>query len=264
MSEAIFSLTALIVFVSVLLAVYNNNAVIKKYKLKSDKINKNLRIAVITDFHNKRYNYGNSYITDKIRSVKPDIIIIAGDLVDRRKPDIPVAKELLDKLREISRVFYVTGNHETEIGLEQVLSELDCDPVLLDERYEIYRDYSVLGLSDRERDLTSERSDLLGIFEKLPNYKIVVTHRPTEIDDYLKISDYDIDLVITGHTHGGLIRIPFFGALVCPNEGFFPKYSKGKYNVNGTTLIVSGGLGNTGLPLRLNNFPEIVVIDIEN
>lgn len=264
MLKIIFSLISLAAFIAVLLVIYNNIAIVKKYKIKSGKLDKNLRIAVITDFHNKRYRRGNAYITDKVRNAKPDLIIIAGDLVDRRKTDIPVAKDLLDELKKIAKMLYVTGNHETEIGLEKVLPALDCENVLLDERYEIYRDYSVLGLSDRERDLTTERSDLLGVFEKLPNYKIVVTHRPTEIDDYLKISNYDIDLVITGHTHGGLIRIPFYGAIASPNEGFFPKYSKGKFDVNGTTLIVSGGLGNTGYPLRLNNFPEIVIIDIEN
>lgn len=264
MNESIFYMTALVLFFSVLLAVYNSNAVVKKYRIKSEKVTKKLRIAVISDFHNKKYNHNNVYLIEKIRALAPDVIIISGDFTDRRHPDYDVARRFLTELRLIADTYYVTGNHEAVLGIDNVVNELSSQDIMLDEKFVIFKDFSLLGLSDRIREMDVERQNKLRLFEKLSNYKIVVTHRPTEFDDYLNISKYDVDLVIAGHTHGGLIRIPFFGALACPNEGLFPKYSKGMYKKGSTAMVVSGGLGNTGLPLRINNFPEIVVIDIEN
>lgn len=258
MSEFLFTVLVFAVFITAMFLLYNNVCIVKKYKVETDKLCGSLKIVLVSDFHNSRRLYRS--VMRKIKSCEPDVIIISGDLVDRRKPDFDTARKFLGALRSFADLYYVTGNHEAALGLDGVIKELDCADILLDEKYKIFESFSVLGLSDRAAGDAEKRSDLLSVFEKLDNFKIAIVHRPTEFDRNLKISDYDIDLVLCGHNHGGLIRIPFFGALVSPDEGFFPKYSKGIYRENGRTMVVSGGAGNTFLPLRLNNFPEIVCI----
>ncbi len=262
MSQLSFILLALISFLAVILAIYNNNAVVKSYTLKSEKIKGRLRVVLLTDLHNKKYNPSNIYITDKVAALSPDMIIISGDFVDRMRTDFNIAKQTLDGLRRIAPVYYAFGNHEKSLGRDNVIQKLDCKDVLLENEYKIFEHYSVLGLSDGI-EKQENRIAVLSVFEKLKNYKILVVHRPYEFFSGLNIKDRDIDLVLCGHEHGGLIRIPFFGALFTHEEGFFPKYSKGAYTENGTTMVLSGGIGNTMPPFRINNFPEIVKIDIE-
>lgn len=262
MSEFIFTLSVFVIFISVMLVVYNNHAVVKQYKITTDKIEGDLTIVVIADLHNKKYNSSNTYIIDKVKSCNPDIIIIAGDLVDSLRSDFAIAKQTLDELKKISDVYYVSGNHENYLGVDKVIDALDCKDVFLDDEYKIFKQYSILGISDSDNYLDNKRENALRVFEQLDNFKIAVCHRPYEFENGLKLCKYDVDLVISAHEHGGVVRIPFFGA-IATHDGLFPKYSKGIYNENGRTMVISGGLGNTVLPLRINNFPEIVKIEIK-
>lgn len=262
MSEFWFSVLALIAFTASMLALFNNVAVVKRYTVTSAKIKGGLRIVVIADLHGKKYNPLNTYITDKVKACNPDIIIIAGDYVDYARTDYTVCYRTLETLRTIADVYYVSGNHEAFLGLDNVLECLECKDILIDGEYRIFKDYSILGIPDIDTLESDTRDDTVSLFEGLSNYKIAVCHRPFEFTNGLDLSSRDIDLVISGHEHGGVIRIPFFGA-VATHDGIFPEISKGKYEKNGTTLIVSGGLGNTFLPLRIANFPEIVQIDIK-
>ncbi len=264
MPEFIFIPLCLVGFVVLLFIIYNNNAIIKRYKISSKKIKTPLRIVLLSDFHNKRYSKGGQKLVKKIAAQKPDMIFITGDTVDRRRPDFNVSREFVKNVSKICETYLITGNHERALGRESCIEQLDCKDILLDDDYRIFEEYSVLGLSDTVGLSDSTwQSDALCVFERLENYKIVAVHRPSQFENYLGISERDVDLVLCGHIHGGVMRIPFFGAVFSPDEGFFPKYSKGVYVKNGTTLVISGGLGNTAFPLRINNFPEIVVIDIE-
>ena len=217
---------------------------------------------LISDFHNRRYIGGAQKILQEIKNESPDFIVAAGDLVDRRKPNFDISREFLDGLCKIADTYYVTGNHERALGREDAVKKLDCKSTLLDGEYKIFDEFSIVGIPDTLGDSDNKYADLLSIFERLENYKIAVVHRPVQFDSYLDISKYDVDLLLCGHTHGGVVRIPFFGAFLSPDEGFFPKYSEGVYRKNGTTMVVSVGMGNTFLPLRINNFPEIVVLEI--
>lgn len=259
MSELVFIPLCLLAFLIALLAVYNNIVVVKKYKITSDKLKDALRIVLVSDLHNKK---GAHRIVKKIEMQKPDIIVVAGDLVDRRKPDFDISRNFLHDISQITDTYYVTGNHERALGLADSIDRLECAEVLLNDDYKIFEHYSILGLSDTVGISDNTQKDVVSLFSRLENYKIVVVHRPTQIDSHLCLSDYDVDLLLCGHTHGGCVRIPFFGAVISPDEGFFPKYSKGIYEKNGTKMVISGGIGNTFLPLRINNFGEIVVIDI--
>ena len=262
MSEFLFAFSVLVAFVILLLVIYNNNAVVKRYKIVSPKIRGTFKIVHISDLHNKKYNTANTYITERVKALSPDIIVISGDFVDCGRPDYDIAKKTLDSLKKIADVYYVSGNHEKELGVDNVLDALDCKDVFIDGEYKIFKNYSVLGITDSDGEDNGERENLVSLFERLDNYKIAVCHRPFEFSDGIKLSKRDIDLVLCGHEHGGVIRIPFFGALFT-HCGFFPKYSKGMYEENGTVMVLSGGLGNTFIPARINNFPEIISIEIQ-
>ncbi len=264
MSEFVFIPLCFAIFLASVLVIYNNIVVVKKYKITSTKINAPLKIVLLCDYHNKRYSKCGQKLARKISRQNPDFIVVAGDVVVRRRPNFDIARGFLQRVREIADTYYVTGNHERTLGREESIQKLGAGDIIFDDDYKIFEHYSLLGLSDSVGLSNSAQSDLVSIFERLENYKIAIVHRPMQFYDYLTLSDSDIDLVLCGHTHGGCVRIPFFGAFLSPDEGFFPKYAKGVYQKNGTTMVVSGGLGNTFLPLRINNFPEIVVIEINN
>ncbi len=262
MSEFLFILLVFALFFTLMLVIYNSRVKLKNYTVKTDKRIDGLKIALVSDFHNNKSLLKKA--AARVCECDPDIVVISGDLVDRRRPDFKTARAMLEKLSAIAPVFYVTGNHEGTLGVDKVVDALDCGDILLNEEYKIYRDYSLLGLSDRPEGIERQRRDLVEVFSRLENFKIAVVHRPDEFEGGLCLADSDVDLVLCGHYHGGVVRIPFFGALMTQDDGFFPKYSKGKYQKNGVTMIVSGGAGNTVFPLRINNFPEIVCITVEN
>lgn len=265
MSELVFVPIFVIAVIILVLIVYNSIVVIRKFKIETDKPVGRLRILLLSDVHNRAFAKGGARIADKIKEQSPDIIVVAGDTVDRRRPNFERARRFLRVLGEIADTYVVTGNHERALGIEKTVERTEPGNKLIDDDYRIYSGFSILGLSDTVGvgDMSHQR-DLVSIFEKLDNFKIVAVHRPTQFSDHLLLKDFDIDLVLSGHTHGGAIRIPFFGAVFSPDEGLFPRYSKGLYKENGSCLVVSAGLGNTVLPIRINNFPEIVVIDVEN
>ena len=261
MSELVFVPLFAVFVIAALLIVYNSITVVKKYKLNTDKLSKDLRIILLSDFHNKRCFNGGRYLFDRIAALKPDIIVVAGDSVDRRRPDFERARRFIASVSLLAPTYVVSGNHECALGAD-VFEKLDCKKQLVDNEYKIFSDYSVLGLADTQDENEIEKQrDIIGIFERLDNFKIVIVHRPAPFHKGMFLKNRDVDLVLCGHTHGGAVRMPFFGAVYSPDDGFFPKYSKGIYKENGKVLVVSGGLGNTLIPARINNFPEIVVVD---
>ncbi len=247
----------------VIFFIYNNLLTVSKYRITTQKNIKPLRIVLLSDLHNKRFGKNNSRLIGRVRECEPDLIIVAGDTVDRRHPNFDVSREFLKDVSAICDTYVITGNHERALGIENCIKQLKCERLLLDNDYKILYDYAVLGIPDTVDGDDRKAFDTLSVFERLDVFKIVAVHRPIEFYDHLVLREKDIDLVLCGHTHGGAARIPFFGAVISPDEGFFPKYARGHYMEKDTHMIVSGGLGNTFLPVRFNNCPQIVVIDVE-
>lgn len=262
MFKYIFALLFACAVFFVIFFIYNNLLTVRKYRVSTDKNIKPLRIILLSDLHGKRFGKNNALLLNKIKECKGDIIIVAGDSVDRRRPDFDVPRELLKELPEIADTYLITGNHERALGVEECVKKLNCESLLLDNDYKILYDYAVLGLPDTFEGDDAGQEDLISLFSRLDLFKIVAVHRPLEFYDHLKLCDKDVDLVLCGHTHGGAVRIPFFGAFYSPDEGFFPKYARGHFCKNGTHMVVSGGLGNTLLPIRFHNCPQLVVIDV--
>ena len=249
---------------------------INEYTIKSDKIPEaftGFRITQVTDLHNTQFGENNSKLIELLSLSCPDIIVITGDLIDSRHTDIKIALEFARQGMKIAPVYYVTGNHEARVseyqdlkmGLEEagviVLEDLK---VILEQEGE---SITLLGLNDpsfqtdylfgdAESVINQEITSLQNEYD---GYTVLLSHRPELFDTYV---DTGVDLVFSGHAHGGQIRLPFIGGLVAPNQGLFPKYDAGLFSEDNTHMIVSRGVGISIIPLRMNNRPEIVVVEL--
>ena len=245
------------------------------YRIVSDKIPSSFnhyKIVVVSDLHNAEFGEDNDRLIRLIEKENPDMIAITGDFVDSNRTDIDIVERLVQKLVEIAPCYYVTGNHEAWIGEQYQESE----KILLDEAVVVLRNQSVTLTKDHETiqlaglddpDFPNKTASLslhtteakLNNMNLTDDYCILLAHRP---EDFKTYADLGIDLVLSGHTHGGQFRIPLIGGIVAPNQGLFPKYDAGLYTENNTTMIISRGIGNSVVPIRFNNRPELVSVEL--
>lgn len=246
-----------------------------EYNLKSDKIQSGIKIVLISDLHNKEYGKDNEELVSIIKEQQPDFIAATGDLVTRSYINDDNMKNILSQLSKIAPVYCCLGNHERDIA-DKIDFKSDitaCGATLLDNESAIFTTKSgekvlIGGMSDfpfYEYDAPDYDNPEAHFFDKFKKdssnyYSVLLHHQPEYIKDILGKSD--IDLVLCGHTHGGLVRIPFIGGVVVPNQGFFPEFDKGEFLFDNTTMIISGGLGVSNPVPRFNNQPEICVINI--
>ena len=243
------------------------------YQETSKKVSDNIRIVVVSDIHNREYGENNKTLISDIRGLEPDLILFPGDMVIRDVDDYQPMLDLVSALTEISPCYGVLGNHESEriyYGGDKELPDKFKNAGLrllrnAKEKIQINRDtVQLIGVEG-----TSYGFEEYGGREFMDKTEIdpsvlciLMNHIPILFDKQL--SGYDFDLGIAGHVHGGIIILPFIGGLYTEEEGFFPKFTAGKYVLDKQqTLIISGGLGDSkSLPPRINNMPELVVIDI--
>lgn len=230
------------------------------------------RMVVVSDFHNAEYGDHNRQLIRQIAAEQPDSIVFTGDLLDSRHPNLAIVEDLIRELTAVAPCYYVTGNHEARLGsqfqeLEQLLLAHSV-VVLHDEAVPLTRNgdtIQLVGLDDpdfTDRNASIQQSMLETKLRNLnltTDYRILLSHRPEYFDAYVAA---EIDLALCGHAHGGQFRLPLVGGLVAPNQGFFPKYDAGVYTEQGTTMIVSRGVGNSILPVRFNNRPELVSVEL--
>ena len=232
------------------------------------------RIAHVSDLHNAEMGEDNERLLTMLKEAEPDIIAITGDIIDSRNTDVEVALQFAEAAMKIAPCYYVTGNHEARVSeydeLKEGLTELGV-VVLENNRIELERageKIALLGvddpsfqtdylLGDSESVLTGKLQELM---DSEDEYTILLSHRPELFEVYV---GNNIDLVLSGHAHGGQFRLPFVGGLVAPNQGLFPKYDAGLYTEQNTNMIVSRGIGNSILPFRFNNRPEVILIELK-
>lgn len=221
------------------------------------------RIVQISDLHNAKFGKNNQKLVGRIRECEPDMIVLTGDLVDSNHTNVDRAVQFVDEIVKICPVYYVTGNHEYWLEKSEYDELMDgligAGVVILDDQVvEISRGdakFRLVGLDDKS--LTDGTLEALLSDEK--EFTVVLAHEPQYLVRYASIG---VDLVLSGHAHGGQFRLPFVGGIVAPDQGFLPKYTAGEYYMNGTEMIVSRGLGNSVIPVRLFNFPEIVCVEL--
>lgn len=235
------------------------------------------RIAQVSDLHNYEFGKDNGALIDILESCEPDIIAITGDLVDSRHTDIDAALRFAERAAEIAHVYYVTGNHEAALvdgGYERLITGLKSAgvTVLADSAAVWERDgetVKIIGLNDPNFTMRGETSgEVLSMMKKKlgglmetndGGFTLLLSHRPELFDAYASCG---VDVALCGHAHGGQVRLPFIGGVYAPNQGFFPKYDAGLYTRGDTSMVVSRGLGNSVIPVRFNDRPEVVVVEL--
>lgn len=269
---------AVLAAISVWIAWGNSALMVNEISVTSDELPQSFsgyKIAQVSDLHNAQFGKDNEKLIEKLNECEPDIIVFTGDLIDSYHTNIDVSISFAEKAVQIAPTYYVTGNHEARIdGLSEFLKRLEDKgvTVLQNESVTLNNEnerITLLGVSDPsfqadylfvdEKTVTdSAVSDLMNGTE---GYTVLLSHRPEMFDVYVK---NNVDLVLTGHAHGGQFRLPFFGGLIAPGQGLFPKYDSGLYTMNGTNMIVSRGIGNSIIPFRVNNRPEIVMVELSS
>ena len=276
--------TVLIVSVLVILCLgiwtlWGNIALeVNEYEIVSDRIPEafaGFRIAQVSDLHNKDFGEGYGQLLTLLSQINPDIIVVTGDLIDSRQTDLDIALEFAWQAGKIARVYYVSGNHEARVPEYEDLKTglVKAGVVILEnQKVQITREgesITLMGIDDPsfQEDYLFGDSESVArqAIEDLKNesdgYTVLLSHRPELFNLYV---DTGMDLVFSGHAHGGQFRLPFIGGLVAPNQGFFPEYDAGQFNEENTTMIVSRGVGNSIIPIRFNNRPEIVLVTLRN
>lgn len=276
-------LSCIILIAIVLLIIYISNNLLKitKYNIKNSKIPSefnNFKIVQISDVHSKMFGNNNSKLISKIKKINPNIIVMTGDIIDDSTEDVVEYVKKFEELFKLYPTYYSIGNHERKLGYNKYKLYIDelkkkGVNVIINGSLDYYIDNSKIvinALKFREnmqpKVLTEERkTKYINYMKKklkdinTKNYNILLTHDPENFEMYEKLN---VDLIFSGHVHGGLIR---FGkiCLLSPRRKLFPKYGYGKHIINNTTLIVNSGMGNASIPIRMFNRPEIVLVTLK-
>ena len=277
--KIILPIIVAIILVLVVWIRWGNTALeINEYKIVSNSVPQNFdgfRIAQVSDLHNAEFGEGNSKLLELLSQTEPDIIVLTGDLIDSRNTDIEIALAFAREAMKIAPVYFVSGNHEARVfeyeDLKMGLSEAGVN-VLENQIVEITREgesITLMGIDDPSFQENYLFGDSEGVAKQAietllrvsDGYTVLLSHRPELFELYVETG---MDLVFSGHAHGGQFRLPFIGGLVAPNQGFFPKYDAGLFSEENTTMIVSRGVGNSIVPVRFNNRPEIILVTLSN
>ena len=249
----------------------DNELTVRRYAVESGKIAAPVRLAVLSDLHSCDYGEGQGELVDAVAAQAPDLVLLCGDMADD-DPALPEEKalEAVTALAARWPTYYVTGNHEFWSGRAEeikeklrdvgaVVLEGDCVPVTA-----AGQPLLIAGVDDPAAGEEEWRAQLSRAAAGLDGaaFSVLLSHRPERAEEYAGLG---FDLVLAGHAHGGQWRIPgLINGLIAPNQGLFPKYAGGMYDLGGgTAMIVSRGLAreSTRVP-RLYNPPELVVVDV--
>lgn len=241
------------------------------------------RILHVSDLQSAYFGKNQKRLIKKAKRTNPDMIVFTGDLVDRNRTDLKASMSAMKQLVEIAPVFFVNGNHELYIedSLQIFYQELKSIGVrfVFDDTLEMVIKKSkinIMGISDttlckcklgeRRRDTEISPAPLQNMLNELTeslnpkDFTILLSHEPQFFDYYIHEK---VDLVFTGHAHGGQIRLPFTDGLFAPGQGILPQYTSGIRKKGNTSMVISRGLGNSVFPFRIFNRPELVVITLE-
>ncbi|MCR2822609.1 metallophosphoesterase [Lederbergia panacisoli] len=277
MKRKLMKLILFIAFVWAFLYINNNWLQTSEYEVKSERIPKafdGISIVQISDLHDAAFGEKQLRLVTKVKKLNPDFVFITGDFIDSNRYNLQNSLDFVQQITPFTDVFYVTGNHEVAVNrIEEITKALEDAGVhvLMDETAEIEKagqSILIAGVQDPlakaiapPEETIAESLDEILIDEQNDSFKLLLSHRPEVFDVY---AIKDIDVVFTGHAHGGQVRIPGIGGLIAPGQGWFPKYTSGIHENGRTHMVVSRGLGNSIIPFRILNRPEIVVLNLKS
>lgn len=250
-----------------------NNFEINFYNVSTGKVSEKFRIVFLSDLHEREYGTGNKKLLDDVKSLCPDLILSGGDFITYGDDDYESVLNFYRNLCEIAPVYAVMGNHEDAMVFVDNMTDLpkkiaETGVVLLrNETEEITvgsNKLEIIGLSGgvEQFELYGGRTHMDNLTSANDCFRICICHVPIVFPKCL--SEYEFDLGLAGHTHGGIIRLPIGGPLYSCEEGMFPKFADGIQDIGGKPLIISRGLGDSHNIPRVNNMPELVVVDVNS
>lgn len=272
---------SLILIIGIIIIIYDTNRfVIKQYRMKSKKIRGKHRYVFLSDLHNKVYGKENEPLLSEIDKMKPEAIFIGGDMLTSKPGrDFKAAASFVQRLAAKYPVYYANGNHEYRIRIygdeygdmykdyEEMLTQAGIIRLVNTKQYLQDANIMLSGLEIDRRfykrfrctkmDETYLKS-LLGEVDK-EAFSILFAHNPDYFSQY---AEYEADLVLSGHVHGGIAQLPFIGGVISPSFRLFPKYDGGFFKENGTSMVLSRGLGVHTIPVRFLNPGELIVLDL--
>ena len=252
---------------------------VSHFTVQSSKISEPFRIVLVSDLHEHQFGRGNEKLAEKIREQSPDLIIIDGDMINGDSENADTAVELVRALKETAPVYYSFGNHEysyMEAGHGDLTEELEAagavvlnyqsididikgNPVRLGGLYEYGFETGMQSEEENERAVP-----YLEEYADTDRYLIMCAHRPESFYPWDMADQWGIDLVLSGHLHGGQVIIPGVGGLYNSLDGFFPKFDYGQYKLGDSDMVITRGLGSNPKMLpRFNNPPEIAVVEVK-
>lgn len=274
----LFTLLAVVTAMSALLSVHGlgvTHQIVTSHKLTSP-----VRIVQLTDLHNSEFGDHNSRLIRKVAAQEPDLILITGDLLNLGEERTDIAEELIAGLSDIAPVYVSFGNHE--VGYERdfgadlravytaagaTVLEFDWEDVEVNGqtlRLGGLYGYCLPGELEKTGEARKNECDFLRDFQDTEDYTVLLCHMPVSWIQYGSLESWDVDCILTGHVHGGQVRLPWIGGLWAPDQGWFPGRECGFYwSKDGQrVMVLSRGLGNTERLPRLNNIPEILALDL--
>lgn len=287
----VFYLLAFLIVVAlffvIVMIIDGNRFVIREYTIESDKIKDGIDLAVMADLHNKQYGVDNEKLLKALERVNPHAVMVAGDMLTAKPgKGYELAASFMEKVAEKFPVYYGLGNHEyrmkiypeyygnefaeytkrledagilvldnesalIQVKREQRMTDIRVSGVAIERFY--YKRFHKIYMSDEYLDGLVGKAD-----EKA--YQILLAHNPEYFDTY---ADWGADLTLSGHVHGGIMRLPFLGGVLSPKLVFFPKYDGGHFIRSGKHMVLSRGLGMHTVPIRIFNPAELVVVHLK-
>ena len=275
---------AIAVFIKVEIYISYNSLETEEYTISSDRINSEVKLALISDLHDHTFGEKNEELVQMLKEQEPDLILMAGDMINDISKDSHVAVELIEQVKDIAPVYYSLGNQEEDYigrGTSDLLNELkDAGAIVLDESYQDIQvngnairlggmyDYAFAldgNNTTRKKNMRPSLYQFLTDFQDTDSYRLMMAHRPDSFIFGDAAKTWEIDLVVSGHNHGGQVILPFLGGIYGGDQGWFPKYVDGVHHFKKVkNMVITRGLGSGEEKLpRFNNKPEVVMIYLE-
>ncbi len=279
--------TFLFFFLLLILIISNRLLTINKYVIEYNNLPANFdgyKIVHLSDLHSKTFGKNNKKLLKKINKINPNIIVMTGDMVNTTDENFNVFINLSNALAHNYDVYYIVGNHEQNLKIKELkklyknlknvgINVLDNEKLILKQgtdtiniyglwfnlRY--YSDQTNEAIKNNPQDYYFSKNIMDKIITKEDgSFTVLLTHNPMYFNTYI---EWGADLILTGHVHGGMIRIPFVGGIFSPEKTYFPEYDSGIYIKNNQKMIISRGLGNGNDGIRFWNAPEIISIELK-
>ncbi|MCM1266289.1 MAG: metallophosphoesterase [Bacteroidales bacterium] len=282
MAAMFIAVICVVILIGLLSAALDSNRfVTRTYEIRSEKVLKPCRLVLLADLHNKSFGRENERLLSAIEEIAPDAVLAAGDMLTaKRGADFGNALALMERLAARFPVYYGMGNHEYRLGLYpekypgmyesymEGLKKAGIEPLINESAYLPAWNITVCGAQiDRDYYRHFRRAPMepayltkiLGTPER-ETFQLLIAHNPVYFDAY---AEWGADLVVAGHVHGGIMRLPILGGVLSPSLTLFPKYDGGIFREHGSTMILSRGLSSHTIPIRIFNPGELIVITLE-